>query len=222
MSMCAWQKKGPLNSRHDLNMVFWGGHGDREKDQAMIDELEARREAVREAMGSDSHEFLTCNTIKFAIDGTPGAFAHMEVPYVDGEHPPMNFVQENLNWIFEQLTERGFRVFLHVEGDAAIRKSLDALDYADVTGKPLDPEVRHVFTHLDHASTSLAGRMKQRGVMAQIQYHWADATDEYFQSVVRKNVPKFVLQNSFNNHGMLVQSGIDYGAGPGSPTSPIL
>lgn len=214
-------KKGTLNLRHDLNMVFWGGHGDKAADMEMIEQLEARRSAVQNAMGGDSHEFLTANTIKFAIDGTPGAYAHMESPYVDGSHPDMNYGQENLGWIFNELTERGFRLYLHVEGDAAIRKSLDALDYADETGKPLNTEARHVFTHIDHASTSLVGRMKQRGVMAQMQFHWADATDEYYQTVTKSNVDAFIMENSFENHGMVVQSGIDYAAGADAPTSPI-
>ena len=214
-------KKGTLKLRHNLTMVFWGGAGDPETDQAMIDELVARRAAVHEAMESDQHPFLMANTVKFAIDGTPGAYAYMELPYLDGTRPQMNYTPDNLNWIFNELTERGFRLMLHVEGDAAMRKSLDALDYADQTGEPLDSNARHVFTHIDHASTSLVGRMKQRGVMAQLQYHWGDPADEYFQTVVKENVPTFLLQHGFNNHGMVVQSDIDYGAGPDAPTSPI-
>ena len=133
---------------------------------------------MHEAMESDQHPFLMANTVKFAIDGTPGAYAYMELPYLDGTRPQMNYTPDNLNWIFNELTERGFRLMLHVEGDAAMRKSLDALDYADQTGEPLDSNARHVFTHIDHASTSLVGRMKQRGVMAQLQYHWGDPADE--------------------------------------------
>ncbi|GIU19275.1 putative amidohydrolase [Shewanella sp. c952] len=214
-------KKGELNLRHEVTGVFWGGHGDREQDLAMINELVERRAAVQQAMGTDSHDYLTMNTIKFAIDGTPGAYAHMEEPYIDGSHPGMNYSSENLNWIFDQLTEKGFRLMLHVEGDAAMRKSLDALDYADETGAPLDKGINHVFTHIDHATPSLISRMKQRGVTAQLQYHWGDATDEYFQTVVKKNVAGYILENAFNMHGMVVDSGIEYGAGPDAPTSPV-
>ena len=110
---------------------------------------------------------------------------------------------------------------LHIEGDAAIRKALDALDYADETGKPLDPNIRHIFTHIDHASVSLTSRMKKRGITAQLQYHWADATDEYFVSVASKNISLYILDNGFNNHGMIVASGIEYGAGADAPTSPV-
>ena len=35
--------------------------------------------------------FLTANTVKFAIDGTPGRFAFMEAPYLDGTRPDMNY-----------------------------------------------------------------------------------------------------------------------------------
>ncbi len=213
--------KDELNLRHELTMVYWGGSGEREADNAMIEELVERREAVRKAMGGDSHAFLTANTVKFAIDGTPGAYAHMEEPYLDGTHPNMNYTEENLGWIFDQLTERGFRVMLHIEGDAAIRKALDALDYADSTGEPLDEGTRHIFTHLDHVTPSHISRMKQRGVTAQLQFHWADATDEYFDSVVRNNVAPYILRYAFNNHGMIVASGIEYGAGADAPTSPI-
>ncbi|GLP96278.1 amidohydrolase [Paraferrimonas sedimenticola] len=214
-------KKGTLNLRHDITGVFWGGHGDRAQDQAMIDELVERREAVRKAMGSDSHEFLTMNTVKFAIDGTPGAYAHMEEAYLDGTSAEMNYGEENLGWIFNELTERGFRLMLHVEGDAAIRKSLDAFEHANETGDKLDPNARHIMTHLDHVTTAHISRMKTLGIYAQLQYHWGDPADEYFQSVVKKNVPQFILDNSFNAHGMVVNSGVEYGAGPDAPTSPI-
>ena len=213
--------RGDLNLRHELTMVYWGGSGERDADNAMIEQLVSRREAVRESMGGDSHEFLTANTIKFAIDGTPGTFAHMEEPYLDGTHPGMNYTEENLGWIFNELTELGFRLMLHIEGNAAMRKALDALDYADATGAPLDPNTRHIFTHIDHASASLVGRMKERGVTVQLQYHWADATDEYFASVASKNIQQYILENTFNNHGMVVQSGIEYGTGADAPTSPI-
>lgn len=214
-------KKGELNLRHEVTGVFWGGHGDPAQDKAMIDQLVERRAVVEKAMGGDSHDYLTMNTVKFAIDGTPGAYAHMEEPYVDGSHPGMNYSTENLGWIFDQLTEKGFRLMLHVEGDAAMRKSLDALDYADETGKKLDTSVRHIFTHIDHATPNLIGRMKQRGITAQLQYHWGDASDEYYQTVVKNNVQDYILDNAFNMHGMVVNSGIEYGAGPDSPTSPI-
>ncbi len=214
-------KKGDLTMRFEISGVFWGGSGNVEDDQAMIEELVERRAAVEKSMGSDSDEFLTMNTVKFAIDGTPGAYAHMEDPYLDGTHPNMNYDEDNLGWIFNELTERGFRLYLHVEGDAAIRKSLDALEYANETGEALDPAVSHVFTHIDHVSSSLLGRMKAMNITAQLQFHWADANDEYYQSVIKDNVPKYVLENSFENHGMVVASGIDYGAGADAPTSPI-
>ncbi|MBM7036774.1 amidohydrolase [Vibrio ulleungensis] len=214
-------KKGTLNLRHEVSGVFWGGKGNMDEDQAMIDELVARREVVRKEMGSDSHNFLTMNTVKFAIDGTPGAYAHMEEPYLDGTQPNMNYGEDNLGWIFEQLTERGFRIMLHVEGDAAIRKSLDALEYANDTGKPLDPKARHIMTHLDHVTPSHLSRMKNLNIAAQIQYHWGDPADPYYQAVVKKNVPQFILDNAFNMHGMLANSGIEYGAGPDAPTSAV-
>ena len=102
--------KGSLNLRHHLTMVFWGGAGDPETDQAMIDELVQRRQAVEEAMGSDSHAFLRANTIKFAIDGTPGAYAHMELPYLDGTKPDMNYTQAVVPglWVVLSIDERRF------------------------------------------------------------------------------------------------------------------
>lgn len=214
-------KKETLNLRHEVSGVFWGGNSILEEDQAMIDQLVQRRDVVRKAMGSDSHEFLTMNTVKFAIDGTPGAYAHMEEAYLDGTSVPMNYEEDNLGWIFNELTERGFRLMLHVEGDAAIRKALDAFEFADKTGEALNKDARHVMTHLDHVTASHLSRMKTLGISAQIQYHWADAADTYFQSVVKNNVPKFILDNAFNLHGMIANSGVDFGTGPDAPTSAI-
>ena len=38
----------------------------------------------------------------------------------------------------------------HAECDAGIERTIQALEYANETGKPLDPNDRHIITHLDH------------------------------------------------------------------------
>lgn len=209
-------RKGELNLRHEATFVYWSDGTD-EGDKKMIAQLEMRRQAVKDA-GVDPN-FLSTNTIKFAIDGTPGRFAHMELPYLDGTHPDMNFTPENLGHIFDQLTESGFRVMLHVEGNAAIRKSLDALEYADRTGEPLDPDARNIFTHLDHVSVDTANRMQAMGALAQLQLHWADPNEEYFVNVVKNNVSRHLLAG-MHNHKLVVDT-LEYGVGPDAPTSPI-
>lgn len=208
--------KGELNLRHEIAMVYWGGGGNPEDDTKMVEELKMRRQAILDA-GVDPN-FLASNTIKFAIDGTPGRFASMESPYLDGTHPNMNYEHDNLNEIFDTLTENGFRVMLHVEGNRAIRRSLDALEYANETGNPVDPDARNIMTHLDHIGLDSASRMAQLNVYAQLQAHWADPTEEYFVNVVKKNVRPEFLQ-SYNQH-KLVTRFVEFGFGPDAPTSP--
>ncbi len=209
-------KKGDLNLRHELAMVFWG-KGTPEGDTAMIEQLEKRRTAVANS-GADP-AYLTTNTVKFAIDGTPGRFAYMEGPYLDGTRPDMNFTPMNLSEIFDALTERGFSLMLHVEGNAGIRKSLDALEYANATGAPLRKDIPQIFTHVDHLSVDTARRMAHLGVSGQIQLHWADPTEEYFMNVTSKNLPQQVLENMYQFK--LVTKFLEYGFGPDAPTSPV-
>lgn len=209
-------QKGELNLRHELAMVFWG-KGTPEGDLAMIEQLEMRRDAV--AQSDADPDYLTTNTVKFAIDGTPGRFAYMEGPYLDGTRPDMNFTPMNLSEIFDALTERNFTLMLHVEGNAAIRKSLDALEFADATGSPLPEEIPQIFTHVDHLSVDTARRMSNMGVSGQIQLHWADPTEEYFMNVTSQNLPPQVLENMYQFN--LVTEFMEYGFGPDAPTSPV-
>ncbi len=208
--------KGELTLRHELAMVFWGT-GTPEGDAAMIEDLEMRREAV-EASGVDSN-MLHANTVKFAIDGTPGRFAYMEGPYLDGTRPDMNFRPDNLAEIFDALTERDFTLMLHVEGNAGIRRSLDALEFANETGNALREDIPQIFTHVDHLSVDNARRMALLGVSGQVQLHWADPTEEYFLNVTSQNLPKEVLERMYQFK--LVTEFMEFGFGPDAPTSPI-
>ncbi|WP_254447373.1 amidohydrolase [Ruegeria sp. HKCCA5426] len=209
-------QKGELTLRHELAMVFWGT-GTPEGDTAMIEQLEIRRAAVEDA-GVDP-SILHANTVKFAIDGTPGRFAYMEGPYLDGTRPDMNFRPDNLAEIFDALTERDFTLMLHVEGNAGIRRSLDALEFAHETGEPLRDDIPQIFTHVDHLSIDNARRMSRLGVSGQLQLHWADPTEEYFRNVTSQNLPKEVLERMYQFK--LVTEFMEYGFGPDAPTSPV-
>ncbi|PRY26760.1 hypothetical protein CLV78_101862 [Aliiruegeria haliotis] len=208
--------KGELNLRHELAMVYWGD-GTPEGDAAMTENLLMRRDAIR---ASDADlDYLTANTVKFAIDGTPGRFAFMEMPYLDGTRPNMNYDPTNLSEIFDTLTEKGFGIMLHVEGNAAIRKSLDAMEYADTTGNPLSDDVLNIFTHLDHLSIDSISRMAELGIAGQLQLHWADPTEPYFLNVIRGNLPDQILDRMWQFK--LVTEFLEYGFGPDAPTSAV-
>ena len=159
----------------------------------------------------EGDEMLNLRTVKWAIDGIPGTMAFMSEPYKDGTHPPANYTQERLNQEVDKYTELGFRMMFHAEGDAGIDRTLQALEYANETGKPLDPNDRHIITHLDHGNTGHFERMKKLNIIAQIQFHWA-APNDYNRNTVFTNVKKDLVDKMYDFRGMY-DAGLHVAAG---------
>ncbi|MGI9520926.1 MAG: amidohydrolase [Hyphomicrobiaceae bacterium] len=201
-------EKGELNARVEINMVHLGFKSDKENTASLM---------ARRFIGD---ERVSARTVKFAVDGTPGKFALMHDAYKDGTFGVANYTQERLFAIFDELTERGFRLYVHAEGDHGISRTISAFEYANQTGKPLRKEHRHVITHLDHVRSVDYPRMKRLGLWAQIQPNWM-GFDPYDQTVTLPNVgpDRYATKNQYT---LLRDAGIPIAAGADWPTGPIM
>ena len=199
-------EKGEMNVRVSVNSVHLSAVDDEENEKVLKDRA------------FEGDEMLNLRTVKWAIDGIPGSMAFMKEPYLDGTHPPANYTQDRLNQEVDKYTEMGRRMMFHAEGDGGIDRTLTAMEYANATGKPLDPDARHIITHLDHGSKSDFARMKKLNIIAQIQPHWASASD-YNISSVFPNLKPELIGEMYDFRGML-DAGLHVAAGADWPTSP--
>ena len=199
-------EKGELNARVTINAVHLSPLDDEDNAKAL------------EGRVFDDGEMLDLRTVKWAVDGIPGSYAFMSEPYLDGSHPPANYTQERMNIEVDKYTEAGYRMMFHCEGDAGIDRVLTALEYANETGKPFDPNDRHILTHLDHGNMSHFKRMKKLNCIAQVQFHWAAATD-YNRNSLFKNVRQELIDQMYDFRGMY-EAGLHVAAGADWPTSP--
>lgn len=118
---------------------------------------------------------LSARTVKFVVDGTPSKYALMHDAYNDGTFDVGNYTQERLFKIFDELTELGFRLYVHAEGDHGISRTISAFEYANQTGRPLGKDDRHAIAHLDHVrSVDYPRRSLDRGCGS--RYHRTRAT----------------------------------------------
>lgn len=200
--------KGELNARVEINLVHLGYLSDEENTADLM---------ARRFVGD---EMLSARTVKFAIDGTPGKYALMHDAYLDDTFGVANYSQERLFEVFDELSELGFRIFVHAEGDHGISRTVSAFEYADQTGKPLGEDHRHLITHLDHVRSVDYPRMAALGLWAQIQPQWM-GFDNYDKTVALPNLgpERYADKGQYTR---LRDAGIPIGAGADWPTGPVV
>ncbi len=198
--------KGELNARADLALLFIPS----KNIQKSIDKLLIRHD--------EGNDLLKIRTIKLFVDGIPGKTALMFKPYNDGTQGLANYKQEQLNTVINTLTENGFRIMVHCQGDKGITMTINAFEYADKTGEPLGKDHYNMLTHLDHLRLQDIPRMKALGLIAQIQPHWPSMS-RYTETVTKPQVgaERFEKMYPFaelNDAGVMLTAGADWPTGP--------
>lgn len=133
-----------------------------------------------------SKGYFDATTVKIMQDGVLENYtAAMLEPYLEGggtKGIPM-IDPEFLKQVVAELDAAGFQAHFHAIGDAAIRQSLDAIEYARNINGPRGN--RHHISHLQVIHPDDITRFKALDVVANFQPYWA-AADEY---VVDLNIP---------------------------------
>lgn len=142
-------------------------------------------------MAGETHgDMLSCDRMKIFQDGGLCiCTAALSEPYT-GQHQCGIHIQpqDELNHQIQEATAAGYRLEVHVIGDAAADAVLTALETVQVA-----PEKRPILTHCQILRPDLIKRMKSRGVIANIQPQFVPTDSE----VAEKLIPAHLLQCSY-------------------------
>jgi hypothetical protein len=160
-----------MDDAGDLTMrvvasLWW----DRHKGMEQVDDLRTMRE-----WGTGG--LVNASTIKVMLDGCPesctGSVLHpYEGPFGDRHGLGIQFVEaEALKEAVAALDALGFQVHQHALGDRAVRGALDAVEAALAANGRNDH--RHHLAHLQIPDPADLPRLRELGVIANMQPYWA-------------------------------------------------
>jgi predicted amidohydrolase YtcJ len=114
-------------------------------------------------------ELVRFGGAKVWVDGSMGSSeAWVDEPYVGSESVGTHyFTQEQLNAIVLRAEDLHLDIKFHVNGDAAVRSALDAIENAQTVNGGLTQ--RHIFEHAVLVDPDDLARMQQLGVIASVQ-----------------------------------------------------
>lgn len=167
-------KKGLLSMR--MRGAYWA---DPHRGPEQVEELLAARE--RDNGGTMFH----VNAAKLFMDGVLESITGFLLePYEKAEGRPEGWrgdqiwEPDNMNAVVAALDKAGMGIHVHCAGDAAVKQSLDAVEYAfKVNGKR---DARHCITHIFLLDKADIPRFKELGVVAMTNSYWMQIDDTYF------------------------------------------
>jgi predicted amidohydrolase YtcJ len=143
---------------------------DRHRGLEQIDELVAQRDR-------GANDRVDARTVKIMLDGCPeNGTAAVLRPFAghlgDAHGTGVAFVDGPvLSEAVTRLDALGFQVHMHALGDRALRIALDAVEAAQATNGRRD--ARHHIAHLQVTDPADIPRLRQLGVVANMQPYWA-------------------------------------------------
>lgn len=163
-----------------VTSLWW----DRHRGMEQIDGLVERRAWGR---GGNVHT----NTIKLMLDGCPETCTGSMLDPYEGRFGEIHgrgiqFVDEDvLKEAAVRLDALGFQLHQHALGDRAVRSALDAVQAARAANGPRD--ARHHIAHLQLPDPADLPRLRQLGVIANLQPYWA-CPDPMVESMTKPRV----------------------------------
>lgn len=127
-------------------------------------------------------------SVKIMLDGCPGSCTSAMLEPYEGvfgaEHGSgIAFVDaESLSEAVVRLDSAGFQVHQHALGDRALRMALDAVAAARKANGPND--LRHHIAHLQIPDPADLPRLRELGVVANLQPYWAQPDDMITELIV--------------------------------------
>jgi hypothetical protein len=122
------------------------------------------------------------------------------------------FSQAQLNQIVAATDREGFQVHIHADGDGALRESLDAFAFARAQNGSHD--LRHQVAHLELVHPDDIPRLRQLGIIANVQPMWS--TSRYYVGDLinvklgEQRKPWMEINRSFLAAGVTVAYGSDW------------
>lgn len=172
-------------------------------------------EIVLNERSKNTHPYFQTHAAKIFVDGVvEGGTAFLLEPYV---HKPEYrgepiWGPEILNDACAALDEKNIQIHFHVIGDAAVRITLDALEYAKKINGSIGS--RHLATHLQLVEPEDIQRFKKLGVIGVPQPFWFKI-DEYYRELAlpylgRGRAAKQYPMQSFIDAGVIMASASDF------------
>jgi len=196
-------KEGKLSLRV-VTALYW----DPERGIEQIEDLELAREKYASTRVSTS-------TVKIWYDGVMHTHtSKLLEPYADkhNEYGTSMMSAQALKEVVAELDQRGFQVHFHADGDAAVRDSLDAVQYAIEKNGP--SANRHHIAHLELVAASDLKRFKELNVTANVQPMWSTSY-AYINDLLTKKLGDsrrdgLELNRAFFDNGARVAYGSDW------------
>ena len=172
-----WEEFRELEKRGRLTLKVNGSHC-----LLAADDLEEKINEAEKLRDRYNSEFLRLNTIKVFADGVIDLrTAYLLEPYADipESRGEPGWEREQLYEALARANKAGFQVHVHAIGDAAVRLTLDACEYAGRVAR----DRRNVITHLQMVSPLDWPRFKSLAVAACVQPYWHMKQPEYWKPV---------------------------------------
>ena len=200
-------KQGKLTMR--MRGAYWANpHRGPEQVQEIVD---AR---ARDNVGSMFH----INAVKLFMDGVlESVTGFLLEPYEKAEGRPEGWrgdqiwEPENMNKVVAAIDKAGMGIHVHCAGDAAVKQSLDAVEYAFRENGKRD--ARHCITHIFLLDPKDVPRFKELGVVAMTNSYWMQIDDTYFVNGSYTGVDRIAHsfpENCFFKAGVKVANASDY------------
>lgn len=164
----------------------------------------AEMQRYREAYGSDRLQF---NTVKLFMDGIyQNRSSALLEPYTDDPSYVGDTIlsAEELRDFLLELNEERFDIHIHVEGDLAVRRALDAVEMARNTAGD-DFYTRVTLSHLGLIDSDDLPRFSELGIIANYTPWWFTTEDD---DPVRRSMGDLRFEKMFDPKS-LIDTGVD-------------
>ena len=177
-------------------------------------------EKIVEARDKDNknRNMFKTRAVKFFMDGVLESItAFLLEPYEKADGRPEGWRgdqiwdPDNMNKCVAAIDKAGMGIHVHCAGDAAVKQSLDAIEYAQkVNGRE---DRRHCITHIFLVDPNDIHRFKDMGVVAMLNSYWAQIDETYFVNGTYTGMDRIAHTypiNSFFKAGCVVANASDY------------
>ncbi|MEM7504608.1 MAG: amidohydrolase [Pseudomonadota bacterium] len=179
--------------------------------------------ALLEGRDAFQGEYLAVDSVKIYIDGViETRTSYMLEPYLDGTNFDAFYEIDALNDLYVRLDRLGVQIHTHAIGDAAIRRALDAYEFALIANGPNDN--RHQIVHLQLIDEQDIPRFAKLNVAANFQCTWC-YPDVYIELAVDlvgvERAERFYPVRSVQESGGLLVGGSDWDVSSLNPLDAI-
>ena len=203
-----------LDQEGRLKIYFRGAYWmDPHRGPEQVSEIAAARERDNENAG-----MFEIRAVKFFMDGVLESLtAFLLEPYAQAEGRPEGWrgdqiwEPENMKKCVAAVDAAGMGIHVHCAGDAAVKQTLDAIEYAQsVAGKN---DRRHCITHIFLVDPADLQRFKELGVVAMLNAYWAQIDETYFVNGTYTGAERIAHTfpvNSFFQAGVITANASDF------------